>query len=58
MTVRYCPKCSAETVVVDSRVDYYGRVRRRRKCPVCGYRFNTVEVEVSEIQKPQDRESV
>ncbi len=40
-----CPKCSAnDTRVVDSRIVKNGRtVRRRRHCPECDYRFNTIE---------------
>lgn len=40
-----CPKCSAnDTRVVDSRIGKNGHtVRRRRHCPECGYRFNTIE---------------
>lgn len=41
-----CPKCEAQTDVVDSREatgDYLG-VRRRRECPKCKHRFSTMEV--------------
>lgn len=43
-----CPKCGADTEVVDSRDkgDYY---RRRRACKACRWRFNTAEItEISE----------
>jgi transcriptional repressor NrdR len=40
-----CPACRAEdTKVVDSRAAQDGAaIRRRRACPVCGYRFTTFE---------------
>ncbi len=41
----HCPFCQHEdTRVIDSRVSDDGEtVRRRRECPACGERFNTVE---------------
>jgi transcriptional regulator NrdR family protein len=38
-----CPKCNADTMVLESRrkVDM---IHRRRKCLECGYRFNTDEI--------------
>lgn len=39
-----CPKCEAETKVVDSRPTEGGtQIRRRRLCEACGYRFSTFE---------------
>lgn len=39
-----CPKCgSYNVIVIDSR-PADAMVNRRRKCCVCDYRFNTVEV--------------
>lgn len=38
-----CPKCDAETAVIDSR-SALGTVRRRRQCEACGHRFTTREV--------------
>lgn len=38
----YCPFCQAETGVINSRPNSTG-IRRRRKCPECGYRFSTQE---------------
>jgi len=38
-----CPKCDAETSVIDSRFAL-GTVRRRRQCDACGHRFTTREV--------------
>lgn len=37
-----CPRCSAETTVVDSRSIDNG-VRRRRACPSCRFRVTTYE---------------
>ena len=41
----YCPSCAAcDTKVVDSRLAQEGAaVKRRRRCPECGYRFTTFE---------------
>jgi transcriptional repressor NrdR len=41
-----CPKCNhVDTKVTDTRVVQDGsRIRRRRQCIQCGYRFSTVEV--------------
>jgi len=40
-----CPKCSADTRVIDSRSheDDAGVIRRRRECVACGNRFFTQE---------------
>ncbi|MHB1700472.1 MAG: NrdR family transcriptional regulator [Acidobacteriaceae bacterium] len=38
-----CPRCGAETKVINSRqMPLY--VRRRRMCLECGHRFSTIEV--------------
>ena len=40
-----CPKCGANTLVVDSRWSSPKQsVRRRRSCPDCGLRFTTYEL--------------
>ncbi|MDR2371645.1 MAG: transcriptional regulator NrdR [Puniceicoccales bacterium] len=41
-----CPECSClDTKVTDTRVfPDHTSIRRRRKCPQCGYRFSTMEV--------------
>ena len=39
-----CPKCGAETCVIDSRPSE-DSVRRRRECLECGERFNTMEID-------------
>ena len=39
-----CPRCkSSKIYVVDSR-PHDGNIRRRRVCPDCNSRFNTVEI--------------
>ena len=38
-----CPICGGSTSVINSRTPTNDIVKRRRKCMVCGYRFNTVE---------------
>lgn len=40
--MKYCPKCGADSYIVDSRVTSEG-VKRRRACQTCGYRWNTIE---------------
>lgn len=40
----FCPSCQEEqTRVIDTSHDLRGSTRRRRICPVCGYRFTTYE---------------
>ncbi|MDR1906913.1 MAG: transcriptional regulator NrdR [Puniceicoccales bacterium] len=41
-----CPECSyIDTKVTDTRVSPdHTSIRRRRKCPQCGYRFSTMEI--------------
>lgn len=44
-----CPSCSSATRVLESRRGEQGdAVRRRRRCPECGYRFTTFERRESE----------
>ncbi len=45
-----CPKCGGDTAVIDSRLTTYNRIRRRRKCKECGYRFSTLEVNRDDIE--------
>lgn len=44
--IRNCPKCGAESYVVETRVikDGSGEIRRRRVCPKCLNRYSTREV--------------
>ena len=45
-----CPRCGAETKVIDKRyLKMTNRNRRRRECRRCGYRFTTYE-EVDEVR--------
>lgn len=45
-----CPSCGSESGVYDSR-PRHGTVQRRRRCNQCGERWNTLEVDVAEIEK-------
>ena len=45
-----CPKCHADSGVLDSRMKQHGIIRRRRQCEDCKYRWSTVEVLVSETK--------
>ena len=40
---RMCPVCGEASAVYDSREQWDGSIRRRRRCVVCGTRFLTVE---------------
>jgi len=39
-----CLKCGTKTAVYDSRLTVDGDLRRKRKCPNCGFRYATIEV--------------
>lgn len=39
-----CIKCGTKTAVYDSRLTVDGDLRRKRKCPNCGFRYATIEV--------------
>jgi len=39
-----CAKCGTKTAVYDSRLTADGDLRRKRKCPNCGFRYATIEV--------------
>lgn len=43
-----CPVCGEPTVVIDT-YSYLDCVYRRRKCKACNHRFNTEEVEASNV---------
>lgn len=45
-----CTRCDGDTRVIDTRPSM-GTERRRRECKVCGHRFTTMEVVVSEPDK-------
>ncbi len=42
--IRNCRLCGGNAVVIDTRTTKDGHIRRRRKCLICGYRYNTLEV--------------
>ena len=46
-----CPKCHAETVVIDSRARFDNSIRRRRRCLDCYHRFTSHEVSTEAIEQ-------
>lgn len=40
-----CPVCGGDTRIVDSRSKDDCK-KRRRKCQECGYKFNTIEIDM------------
>lgn len=40
-----CPKCGGDTYVTSTYNNVDNRIRRRRECDDCGYRFSTKEEE-------------
>lgn len=44
VSVKDCPLCSGDTVVVETRTRRDGTIRRRRTCLKCGVTFPTIEV--------------
>ena len=52
--VKQCPVCGADSTVIDSRIDPQGRIRRRRKCEDCGFRYTTLEV-FADVYKEMER---
>lgn len=53
---RLCPKCDADSMVVDSRVRQTGRTYRRRACmnKKCRHRWTTVEMNEAEFKSMRD----
>ena len=47
--VRMCTKCNVQSEVLDSRARKEGW-HRRRQCPNCGRRWNTVEIPMDEYK--------
>lgn len=39
-----CEVCDHSTNIIDTRIRPNGGTWRKRECPKCGHRFNTVEV--------------
>lgn len=55
-----CPKCGSDNIFVrDTRDIKNNRIRRRRDCPDCQYRFTTVEQQLDprldEYARPMTR---
>ena len=47
-----CPKCgSKRSEVTHNKPQEGGEVQRRRKCNLCGFRFNTVEMPIDTFAK-------
>lgn len=44
-----CPKCGCDTYVIETRERADKRIKRRRGCCSCSYRFTTVEIGVDEL---------
>jgi len=38
-----CPECKSTTTWVISTWGFHGRIRRRRRCAICGRQFSTEE---------------
>lgn len=51
-----CPVCGGATVVADSR-GAGDQIKRRRRCRACGYRFNTIELDMDQYERMIRRES-
>lgn len=46
INVKQCPKCGADSYIIDSRFSEDTQIiKRRRKCPKCGHRWTTGEIE-------------
>lgn len=49
-----CPKCSSDTFVMATRDGGEGKIRRRRVCSSCEYRFSTIEeIENKPVRQPK-----
>lgn len=53
---RACYQCGAATMVYDSREDEYGRIIRKRKCPLCQSRFKTIELYVEPMKIKNEKQ--
>jgi len=48
-----CPRCGCQDLrVLYTRPAVGGRIRRRRRCRHCGYRFTTAEMPLGHAPKP------
>lgn len=52
--VAACPKCKADSSVIDSRPTEQ-HIRRRRRCDKCQHRWTTVEVDETEFVAHQNK---
>lgn len=52
-----CPVCGGETIVADSR-GAGDQIKRRRRCLACGYRFNTIELDMDQYERMIRRPAV
>ena len=52
---RMCPQCGADSLVYDSREFRDGSIIRRRKCQVCGTKFETIEHFSKYIKKREEK---
>lgn len=50
----YCPKCKAKRSCVLDTADTESRIRRRRRCLECRFRWSTTEVNEDEAWEPYD----
>lgn len=50
--VDLCPECGVRSVIYYTRNNYKGTrgdlIRRKRKCPICGLAYSTIELEEGE----------
>ena len=51
-----CPVCGGETIVADSR-GTGDQIKRRWRCLACGYRFNTIELDMDQYERMIRRET-
>lgn len=49
-----CPECGAVSMVVDSRRDSSGGVRRVRVCRECGHRWKTLELDAEAVKATRE----
>ncbi len=51
-----CPKCSKTSSVIRSDPQHDGKIKRRRKCESCGFRYNTIEMGLEELKRMREME--
>jgi len=52
-----CEKCNNPTKTIDSRYNN-GKVKRRRECLKCGYRFTTYELPKSRLWSEKEVDTI